>query len=43
MVSLLRVLVADDEILARSGIKSLLSWEKYGFQIIGEAENGKKQ
>lgn len=28
--------------LARVGIKSLISWEDHGFTVIGEAENGKQ-
>ena len=37
-----RVLIVDDEILVRQGIKHLLNWEKEGFQIVGEASNGKE-
>ena len=36
-----RVLIVDDEILVRQGIKHLLNWEQEGFQIVGEASNGK--
>lgn len=35
-----RVLIVDDEILVRQGIKHLLNWEKEGFQIVGEAASG---
>jgi len=35
-------MIVDDEILARVGIKSLISWEEHGFLLVGEAENGKK-
>lgn len=35
-----KVLIVDDEMLARVGIKSLISWEKEGFTIVGEADNG---
>lgn len=35
-----KVLIVDDEILARAGIKALIDWEKYGFSVIGEASNG---
>lgn len=37
-----RVLIVDDEILVRQGIKHLLHWEQEGFQIVGEASNGKE-
>ncbi len=37
-----KVLIVDDEMLARVGIKSLISWEQEGFTIIGEADNGEK-
>ena len=30
-----KVLIVDDEILARAGIKALIDWEKYGFSVIG--------
>ncbi|MGN1140899.1 MAG: response regulator [Oliverpabstia sp.] len=36
------VLIVDDELLARLGIKSLISWKDYGYEIIGEAENGQQ-
>lgn len=37
-----RVMVVDDEFLVRLGIKSLLPWEDYGYEIVGEAENGQE-
>ncbi|OBZ17864.1 response regulator transcription factor [Bacillus sp. FJAT-26390] len=37
-----RVLIVDDEILARQGIKHLLNWENEGVEIVGEASNGKE-
>ena len=36
------VLIVDDEMLVRVGLKSMLDWEKEGFRIIGEADNGEK-
>lgn len=39
---LYRILVVDDEILVRQGIKHILNWEQDGFQIVGEASNGKE-
>ncbi|MEK3890190.1 response regulator transcription factor [Bacillus sp. FSL K6-3431] len=37
-----KVLVVDDEILIRQGIKHYIKWEEEGFQIVGEASNGKE-
>lgn len=34
------VIIVDDELLVRQGIKHLLNWESEGFRIIGEAANG---
>jgi len=36
------VLIVDDEVLVRQGIKHLLNWENEGFQIVGEASDGKE-
>ncbi|NGZ76623.1 response regulator, partial [Saccharibacillus alkalitolerans] len=37
-----RILIVDDEVLVRQGIKHYLDWEKYGFRIVGEASNGRE-
>lgn len=37
-----RVLIVDDEILIRQGIKHYLNWENEGFTIVGEASNGQE-
>lgn len=37
---MLKVLIADDEMLVRVGVKSTIEWEKYGFSVIAEACNG---
>ncbi|MDQ0230306.1 response regulator transcription factor [Metabacillus malikii] len=37
-----RVLIVDDEVLIRQGIKHYLNWEQEGFEIVGEASNGKE-
>ncbi len=37
-----KVLIVDDEMLARVGIKSLIPWEQEGFVIAGEADNGER-
>ena len=38
----IRVLIADDHTVVRKGLKSLLSAEKYGINVIGEARNGQE-
>lgn len=35
-----KILIVDDEVLVRVGIKSMLNWEDSGYTIIGEASNG---
>ncbi|NQX59756.1 response regulator transcription factor [Paenibacillus qinlingensis] len=41
METLCKVLIVDDEMLVRQGIRHLLDWESEGFHIVGEAANGK--
>lgn len=36
-----KLFIADDEAIIREGIKCLLDWEAIGYQIIGEAANGR--
>ncbi|MBS4202383.1 response regulator transcription factor [Bacillus sp. FJAT-49732] len=35
-----KVLIVDDEVLIRQGIKHYINWEQEGFTIVGEASNG---
>ncbi len=35
-------MIVDDELLMRIGLKSMIDWEAHGFQIAGEAANGKE-
>jgi len=37
---MLKLLIVDDEPIIRSGIRGLIEWEKYGYEICGEAEDG---
>jgi Response regulator containing CheY-like receiver domain and AraC-type DNA-binding domain len=37
-----KVLIVDDELIMRQGMKHMIEWEKEGFQIVGEASNGKE-
>lgn len=39
---MLKVLIVDDEILIRVGLKSCIDWERHGFEIVGMAEDGEK-
>ncbi len=39
---MLKVLLVDDEAMARVGLRSTFDWEGNGFCFIGEASNGKK-
>lgn len=38
---MIRVLVADDDKLARKGIIALMNWSKYGMEVVGDVQNGK--
>ena len=35
-----KVVIADDEEIIRKGLMEKVHWGKYGFQIVGEADNG---
>ncbi|HBL06591.1 MAG TPA: hypothetical protein DDZ33_06645, partial [Clostridium sp.] len=37
-----KVLIVDDEVLVRVGLKSTIDWNSIGFTVIGEAPNGEK-
>lgn len=37
-----KILVVDDEFIMWQGIKHMVNWEQEGFQVIGEAANGKE-
>lgn len=37
-----KVLIVDDELLVRVGIKSSIDWGQHYFEVIGEASNGKE-
>lgn len=36
----LKILVVDDEYLVRLGLRTTIDWEAYGFELVGEAEDG---
>ncbi|MGF6354988.1 two-component system response regulator YesN [Paenibacillus sp. 4624] len=37
-----KLMIVEDELLMRVGIRSMLNWEEYGFCVTGEASNGKE-
>lgn len=37
-----KLMIVDDELLMRVGIRSMLNWEEYNFHVVGEAGNGKE-
>lgn len=37
---MIKVLLVDDEQFIRQGLKQLVDWGKYGYQVLAEAENG---
>jgi len=39
---MIRVLIADDEILVRIGLKTIIPWEENGFELVGEAVDGRE-
>lgn len=37
-----KLIIVDDELLMRIGIRSMVEWEAYGFRLVGEAANGRE-
>lgn len=37
-----KILIADDELIIRQGLRCILDWNKLGYEIIGEASTGKE-
>ncbi len=35
-----KIMIVDDEMLVRIGVKALINWEELGFEIVAEAGNG---
>lgn len=42
MEELCRLLIIDDELILRNGLRYLCNWEEHGMIIVGEAANGKE-
>lgn len=41
-MEIIKILIAEDELLTRIGIRHLVKWEKLQYSIVGEAENGEQ-
>jgi two-component system, response regulator YesN len=39
---MIRVLIADDELIVRKGLIATVEWEKFGMEVIADAPNGQK-
>ena len=37
-----KILIVEDEVLVRCGLRSMVNWEKLGMDVIGDASNGKE-
>ncbi len=37
---MIKILIVDDEPFIRQGLKILIHWEQYGYEIVGDAANG---
>lgn len=35
-----KVLIVEDEVLVREGLKSVIGWDKLGMEVVGDAANG---
>lgn len=42
MTEYCKIVIVDDEFLMRQGLKHMVDWESKGFQVVGEAANGKE-
>lgn len=38
----MNILIVDDDKLARKGLIAMMEWEKYGFEVVGDVQNGRK-
>lgn len=39
-MSKIKVMLVDDEPFIRQGMRMIIDWESYGYEIAAEAENG---
>ncbi|MCL2153292.1 MAG: response regulator [Oscillospiraceae bacterium] len=42
MEQLRKILIAEDELMIRQGIKYLVDWERHGFEVVAVARNGQE-
>lgn len=42
MENVCRIMIVDDEFIMRQGIRFMMKWEEEGYEITGEASNGKE-
>lgn len=42
MNSILKLIIVDDEVFVRFGIKTSIDWNKIGYEIVGDAEDGQR-
>lgn len=42
MESSCKIMIVDDEFIMRQGIRFMMRWEEEGYEIVGEASNGKE-
>lgn len=38
----MKILIIDDETIVRIGMRNVIPWEKHGYEVVGEASNGKE-
>lgn len=41
-MNVLKVLIVDDDATMRIGLKSMIPWEQHGYELIGDANDGKQ-
>lgn len=42
MENICRIMIVDDEFIMRQGVRFMMRWEEEGYEIVGEASNGKE-
>lgn len=42
VIKMVRVLIVDDEMMFRIGVKSCVNWNEYGCELVGEAADGRQ-
>ncbi|MED1722784.1 response regulator [Brevibacillus parabrevis] len=38
----IKVMIVDDEVLVRKGLKAMVPWSRYGMEVVADAPNGRK-